>query len=572
MAADSNILSNKAYFDMFKRDFRMLIEPSNRRFLYLAIAYALAVSFLTLAVPISVQMLINTVANIASVEAIVILATVLFTLLVISGLLVALQSYILELFERRFYASMTAQFTLRNLYADQQKFRRINGNDLVNRYFDIMQVQKVLPSLIAGFFGTVLQMLVGIVLVSFYHPWLLLFNMIFVFMIWTICRVWGVRAMGTAIGLSDAKYQTARHLEDVSQSNDFYKSATRSEHAINRTNRLTSHYLEQRKKHFKNTFTQQVAFLLLYAFASAALLGLGGVLVVREELTLGQLVAAELILSAVFFAISRLSYYLIQFYDFSVALEEINRVYEIEQEKAEGQKVFDRHVKGDLLISRIISPYENHVLHLDCHIHAGEKVLIKGSHSAIQRCLSDVLKRYTNPHHGRILLHGQDIQDYKPSSLRDCVLTIDKTMIVESTILEYMKIHAPTASRADVVAALRLVELDQAIDNLPGGIETRLLANGVPLKATELLRLKLAGAILAQPSVLVLNELFDTLSTERRKRIFEYICKETDMILLYFTNRHDLDSFDRYLYIDWDRTLYVKDANELGKCEELENE
>ncbi len=562
-----NSVNSISFFKMFRDHFRLLVDTSNRRFLYLATVYAIAVSLLTLAVPISVQMLINTVANIASIRAIVTLSLILCALLLISGLLVALQSYALELFERRFYASMTAQFTLRNMNAEQQKFRKINGHDLVNRYFDIMHVQKVISSLVAGFLGTVLQMMVGIVLVSLYHPWFLLFNLICIATLWLICRVWGLSAMGTAIGLSEAKYETARHLEDVAQSNDFYKSSTRSEYAIKCTNTLTSHYLEARKSHFRNTFSQQIALLVLYAIASSALLGLGGILVVRAELTLGQLVAAELVLSAVFFAISRLSYYLVQFYDLSVALEEISRVYDIDLEAIEGEKLYKPAKETELVFTQVVSTYGHNKMQLNCHIKSGEKILIKASYSAIQHSISDLLKRYRAPISGHITINGQDIQDYDPASLRNYILVIDKAGLIEANILEYLRIHAPNASRAEINEMLKVVELERLIESLPNGIDTHLLANGYPLRATEVLRLKLAGALLAKPSILVLNELFDALSDHRRKRIFNYILEQDEIILLYFTNRYDLDSFDRYLFIDWQNQISFQNIADLKRCE-----
>jgi putative ABC transport system ATP-binding protein len=572
MKSTHKYMKNNAFFKMFKEHYKLLIETDNRKFLYLAIIYAIAVSFLTLAVPISVQMLINTVANIASIDAIVILSLILCGLLIISGALVTLQSYTLELFERRFYASMTAQFTLRNMRADQRKFRHINGNDLVNRYFDIMQVQKVIPSLIAGFFGTVLQMLVGILVVSFYHPWLLLFNLIFMFLLWLITRFWGLRAMGTAIGLSEAKYQTARHLEDVAQSNDFYKSEVRGQHAIKRTNELTQQYLQERIKHFQNTFTQKIALLILYAISSAALLGLGGILVVLNELSLGQLIAAELILSAVFFAVSRLSYYLVQFYDLSVALEEISRVYDIELEESEGTKLLHPSQNYPLIFSNVVSSYTQNIFSLNCEIQAGEKIVIKAANSSIQRCISDLLKRYNTPQSGRIIFNHQDLLDYQPIPLRNYISVIDSPNLVEASVLEYLQIHNPNASRADVNDVLRVVELEKTIDSLPQGINTLLLASGIPLKATEALRLKLAGALLGQPKILVLNELFDSLSYNRRKRIFDYICRRDSMILLYFTNRYDLDHFDRYLYLDWQHHEFFENSNALSEQESMSDE
>lgn len=78
-----------------------IVRPE-RNFFYVAIVYGLVISLLTLAVPIAVQTLINTVVNIASVRAIMVLASLLFLTLAISGAMSALRTRVMELFERKF--------------------------------------------------------------------------------------------------------------------------------------------------------------------------------------------------------------------------------------------------------------------------------------------------------------------------------------------------------------------------------------------------------------------------------------------------------------------------------------
>ncbi len=563
-------LKGRAVFDAFKVHFTMLICPEDRTLLYAAIVYGLAVSLLTLAVPISVQMLVNTVANIASNRAVYILSTILFGLLIIYMILNLFQSYALELFERRFYASMTAQFTLRNIHGSQHYLRERNRVDLTNRYFDIMQVQKIMPEMVSGMFATFLQMLVGVVLVSFYHPWLFLFNVLLLFFIWVGWRIWGYRAMSTAQSLSEAKYRTARHLQDVAQYNDFYKAKTCYQFAVNRTDTLTGEYLKERRAHFRHVFSQQGMFLFVYAASSSALLGLGGELVIRDQLTIGQLVAAELILAAVLLSISRLDMYLKKFYDISAALEEISRLYNVPIEKEQGT-----HIISDgalpLHFAEMQSKSGKNTLKLDWYVQPGEKWLIEPSTAALQRSVCDVLERYVDATYGEVRLGEYDILDYEPAALRNNVLSLDRINITEATILEYLTIQAPNASRAQVNDMLEAVELGDAIDRLPDGVDTLLLCSGFPLRFSEISRLKLAATLLAKPNVLVLNEYFDAIAYHQRKRIFTYVCQQKDLTLLYFSNRHDdMDMFDRYMYMDWQHYQCFDSADALCHRQTIE--
>ena len=105
---------------------------------------------------------------------------------------------------------------------------------------------------------------------------------------------------------SHAKHETARWLESVGTSNGFYKHGGRLSAAMARSDAMTAAYLRAHRRHFRHTFAQTIGFLVVYAVASAALLAMGGWLILQGQLSLGQLVAAELVLSGAFYGISQL--------------------------------------------------------------------------------------------------------------------------------------------------------------------------------------------------------------------------------------------------------------------------
>ncbi|MFN3554321.1 MAG: ABC transporter ATP-binding protein, partial [Novosphingobium meiothermophilum] len=117
-------------------------------FIRLALLYGAAISLLSLATPISVQLLVNSVANIALPAPLFTLAAILFVLLLLSGMLSAFRVHLLAQFERRFYARVVGEITLRAVHAQNPFFVDARGGDLFNRYFDIGIVQKSLSSLL----------------------------------------------------------------------------------------------------------------------------------------------------------------------------------------------------------------------------------------------------------------------------------------------------------------------------------------------------------------------------------------------------------------------------------------
>ncbi|MEL7488389.1 MAG: ABC transporter ATP-binding protein, partial [Pseudomonadota bacterium] len=171
------------------------ILGADRSFFVLAIVYGVGISVLSLATPISVQMLINTVANTGLTTPLIVLSATLFVLLLASGLLNALRVHLMEIFGRRFYARLVSEIALRSIYAQNPFFTDHSRNALFNRYFDIIVIQKNMPVLLIGGFTLILQAGVGFALVSLYHPLFLAFNIAFILLIWIVWLTWGRTAI-----------------------------------------------------------------------------------------------------------------------------------------------------------------------------------------------------------------------------------------------------------------------------------------------------------------------------------------------------------------------------------------
>lgn len=545
--------------------FRLILLPE-RNFYVLAIIYGLGVSLLTLAIPISVQTLISTVANTALVNPVIVLSIMLLVLLSFSGALNALQYYTMELFERRFYARITGDITLRNIYAKYAHFESINRAELINRFFEIMIVQKNLPLLVTGAFSLSLQTVVGIAIVSFYHPAFLLFNILLIIVIYTIWKIWGGRAMQQALRVSKAKYNTARWLEEIARANHFFKSERHILYALDRSNHQMNDYIKARKRLFGATIAQSISFLIVYALASAALLGIGGWLVIRNQLTLGQLVAAELILSAILYGLSKFAGQLVLFYELYASLEKISHFYQIPLEDTNGRFELDDTPK-DVVFDQVEHRFRSRPFILNFALPAGIKVMASTSSNTLEKLIIDMLQGHREPEQGRLMIGDKDLLDYNLHKLREKIIVLDNAMMIEGSIENYLHFGCPNASRADIQAMLRVVELDESIGHMKEGLDTELTPSGHPLSYAEVLRLKLAVALLAKPKILVLTELFDILNQRQRRQILDHIQSQSDMTLLYFSNRKDIESFDRYLLLGQEKQLYFNSLDDLYVAE-----
>lgn len=524
----------------------------DKSFLWLAMIYAVGISLLTLAVPVCVQLLINSVAYVGSTNAVIVISILLLFLLICSGALYGIQYYILEIFERRIYVRLSSEITLNNILTDFQYSENTDKSDLVNRYFDIMTLQKNIPTLIVDLFAFFLQGMVGIVVVSSYHPYLLLFNICFTALVWIIWRFWGYDAMLASVEMSDAKYQTAKHIENIARNHNYFSSHSHSLYAISKADTLVKQYIGYRKRFFGLSFRQQLAFLLLYAFASAGLLGIGGVIVINEQLTLGQLVAAELILSAVFYNVVRLGYTFKNIYELGAAVEEIDRIYQMPFEESDGKLVPSNSATDLHFNNTEFYDEDSTSFYLDLKIPAGNKLVISCQNYKIQQSIIQSVTRRQDIKSGQILLGNDDIRDLNPRMLRDTIAILDRLTIFETSIRDYLMLDRDDIQSSEMYAILELLELRDVIDDLDHGLDTKLSVSGSPLSPTELLRLKLAALLMLKPQVIILTQLFDMIPYEIQNRIFQKLKLINTITIIYFSNRIDNSSddiFDDYLYI-----------------------
>ena len=524
-----------------------LLKPDTK-FFGAAVVYGLAISLLTLAVPLAVQTLINSVINTAAVRAIVTLAIVLFVILLVSVTFSALRMRVMEYYERRVFTRLTSELSLKTLFAPHSFFEGRRNTTIVQRYFDIMILQKNLPALMIDGFALVLQMLVGFTLVAFYHPALFVFNACILLAMAGVWKIWGAKAKATAIELSQQKYDTAKWLTDVAAAHEFFKSSRHLEHAAQETHQHIEHYLRAHRSHFRYTFTQSIMFLLIYALASALLLGLGGYLVVVGQLSIGQLVAAELIMSAVFIGISRFSMYLKLYYELYGAAEKLGTALAIPQETSE-QSNLPIPRAPVLAFEHVTLCHKNRSCKLKLTIPAGTKCYVYNDKGWLQRQIIGLLKRYGQPNQGLVTLGGQSVFDYDPLELRQAVALVDRALIVECTIKQYLEMAATRATLAQIHQALESVNLLPVISALPKGLDTRLSAVGNPLQPLEFLLLKLAAAILSDAPVIVINQHFDTIPTGTRKNLLDCI-EKLSATVLYFTNFPETNYFDALITLE----------------------
>jgi putative ABC transport system ATP-binding protein len=494
-----------------------------RAVVWVVVVLAVGIGVLSLATPLAVQVLINTVAFGAMLQPILVLAGLMVVCLgFVLGLRV-LQQWAVELLQRRLWVRVSGDLaaTLPRVRMDELSGRDGEGGaGLLNRFFDVLTLQKASSTLLVDGVSAALQAGVGLLLLAFYHPLLLAFDLLLIMCIGVIVMLgWG--AQSTAIKESKHKYKLAGWLQEGARSPLAFRTAGGERLMRERSLELTAGYLEARSKHFWVLQRQFLGVFSTKLLANALLLGLGGWLVLEKQLTMGQLVAAELIVASVLAAFVKFGSKLETVYDLLAALDKLGHLQDLQLE-SHGRLVPESFQRGGPLevsfedVSFRYAEGEWVLKHVSGEIKAGERVALVGPSGSGKRTLMELLLGLHVPQEGCVRVSGFDVRDLDIRALRRVVGLAEAEGVLAGSIEENLRAGREGIEAEELRWVLKVSSLENVITKLPQGMQTILSATGAPLSKGQVARMLVARAMLGGPRLLLVDALLDGLDDENR--------------------------------------------------------
>jgi putative ABC transport system ATP-binding protein len=491
---------------------RALLE-GERRTLWVAVIYSVVIALLALVVPIAVQSLVNTIAFGSVLQPLVVLTLFVFVALGFSTVMNALRAGVVEVIQRSIFARVATDVTWRLLRVRINAFDRYHGPELVNRFFDTVTIQKSAALLLIDGLSILMQTVIGMLLLALYHPWLLAFDVLLIVAMAVIIFVLGRGALATSISESKVKYALVAWLEQLAANLVTFKSAGGAEYAMERSHRLLEEYLSYRARHFRILIRQIVGSFALQAIASSALLGIGGWLVISRQLTLGQLVASELIVAAMLSAFTKFGKQLEVFYDLCAAIDKLGVLVDLPLERPGGVVEAPPHGPMALTLRDLRVHYEDNqraaLAVRSWDIPAGARVGVTGPNGAGKSTLADVLFGLREQATGSLRVDGIDLRSLPLRSLRRDVALVRAVELFPGTVLENLRLGREDLSYTDITRALEDVGLLEELLAMPDGLDTELHPHGRPLSFRQACRLMIARAIAGRPRLIIIDGALD---------------------------------------------------------------
>ncbi len=509
--------------------------------------FSVFAGILYLAAPLAVDAVVSNLAfggqSQPFVQALVVVSLALFACLALQAVVTAFQYYISDIIQRRIFVRTASDLAYRLPRVKAESLDGVHAPELVNRFLDVVTAQKSTSLLLLDGVNLVFSTLIGMLLLALYHPLLLLFVAVLLALIVLILRLLGRGAVRTSIEESMMKYDLVNWYEEIAHFPFLFKGPGGYGMAYERANQLATDYVTARAKHFRVLMRQIAGLLTLQVFAAAALLAVGGYLVISQQITLGQLVASELIMGSIVAALAKMGKKLEAWYDAMAAMDKLGHIFDLEIEREDGEQPAKQ--KGGALInaSALTFSYGGAPLFADRHftILPGTRAAIVGPHGSGASSLLDIMFGLRQPTGGFMSVDGLDLRSWYLEALRESVMLLRRDEIVDATIVENLRLGRNDIGMDEIRTALSSVGLLDDLLHRPEGLNLRLKIGGAPLSGNQRTRLILARALVQRPRLLLIDELLDGLDTDSFATLSAAILDKSHSWTVVLTTRdHDV--------------------------------
>jgi ABC-type bacteriocin/lantibiotic exporter with double-glycine peptidase domain len=517
--------------DLIGKLFRLLTQE--KRDLWVLTVYAAITGVLSLVVPLSSQAIVNAVQfGVVTTQLIVLCVAVGLGMLVL-GVFMLLESYLVDILQRRLFVRAAFDIAARLRHIKSEGFLGEYPPEVVNRFFDVLTIQKSMSKILLDGLSASLVALVGLLLLGIYHPIFLIFDIILVLFVAIVAFGLSRGGIDTSIKESKKKYALVQTLEDIARCQTSFKLYGTDAFILHRVDHIAGEYVLARKKHFRVLARQLVGSTVFRAIAMVGVLGLGGFLVIDQSLSIGQLVAAEIVIISVLNSVEKLISQFEQVFDLLTAIDKMAHITDKPLEPLAGETpsvIAPEAGAATLVFDDVTFAYPHaHAIfkRLSFSVAAKSRVSLIGASGAGKTTVANLLVRLYEPQNGRILLNGHNIAHIQLDSLRSAVSVIAGTIeIFTGTIRENITIGREFSDE-DMTWALKMAQMYDDVMRLPHGLETSLEGIGGDELSESLLRcITVARAIIGRPRLIVTDDVFSGLTESLKIALLDalYAC------------------------------------------------
>jgi len=510
----------KRFYNLLKLD---------RNDVYQIIIYAAFSGLISLSLPLGIQAIVNFIqgGQISVSWKVLILIVTLGVAMV--GILTLMQLRITENLQQKIFIRSSFEFAYRLPKISFNALYDEYPPEIANRFFDTLAIQKGTSKLLLDFTTALLQVGLGLILLSLYHPFFILFGIVLLIMLYIIFKFSFDKGLYTSLKESSYKYKVVYWLQEIARNKNSFIKKNNFDYALNKNDQLVNNYLQYREKHFNVIQTQFSQLIIYKVLITAGLLLVGGYLVLDQKMNIGQFVAAEIIILLIINSVEKLIVGLETLYDVLTAVEKIGLVTDLEiyeSNKKPETDLSETHLTIETvdMCYRYPDDGKDTIKSINLKITPGEKVFVAGENNSGKTTLVRLLSGYLSPSSGIIYMNESVMKRSESGYYKNYTgLVMQDDTLFEGSLLENLTFNNPKVSNEDIKWALDAVGLTVIVKRLPNGLDTIINSDGRHLTRSVIQKIMIARAIISRPKVLFLEEPTISMDPRAARQIIDFL-------------------------------------------------
>lgn len=517
--------------------------------------YAILNGLVQLSVPLGIQSIISFVmgATMATSIYILIIFVVIGTWLVGYFRLKVMQ--IIEKIQQKIFVEFSVAFTEKIPKVNLSSTRKYYLPELVNRFFDTQNLQKGISKILLEIPTALIQIIFGLLLLSFYHPWFLIFGALVVLSVVLIFNFTMENGIKSSIEESDKKYETAAWIEDLAASVKSFKINSETEIHLKGIDERVTGYLEHRTSHFKVLEIQYKTIIAFKVIITLAMLVIGTYLLVNQKLNIGAFIATEIVVLSIMAAVEKLIISLESYYDVIASLAKLNKVTELAEEK-NGEIIFANQNEGIEIEFKNVDFYFNSNVHIlqdiNCIIRENAITVISGELGSGKSLLLNMMAGFYEPPAGSVLLNKIPLKNIDKEKLRtEMGVYLEDMRMIQGTVQDNILMGNENINMEDVMELSERIGTENISSQFTSGFFTEISETDPEISFSSKKKILLLRALIGEKKLLLLEDPVDGMNEIFKNKMLQYL-KEISYkttIVIVSQNSEIIDYADHHLHL-----------------------
>ena len=493
--------------------------------------YAVLSGIIQLSLPLGIQTIINfsqAAAGNGNVPvSIILLISIVLGGILVSGILQVNQMKIVEKIEQSIFTRFSLEFAHKIPKIDSTALNNSHLPELMNRFFEIIGIQKGLSKILLDIPLAVIQIVFGLLLLSFYNSTFIILGLLLIVTLILIFKYTNQKGLIASYNESSDKYEVASWLEEIARSHNTFKISSQNSYHLRKADSLVKNYLVSKTKHFEILKFQYWSLIVFKLLISALMLIIGVVLLVKQELNVGQFIAAEIVILLILNAVEKLIQNLEVSYTILTGVEKLSAISDKKLE-SKGIVPFEKSPNGISIEVKDLNfqfdPNKPLLENINFSIPSGAKICIMGDGGSGKSILLELIGGTLKNFKGIININAIPINNLNQTEYRKNIgIFYNEQDIFNGTVYDNICIGNDNISANEIMNIAAVLEIKEFISLMPNGLYTELQATGKGLSTIIAKKILLLRAIVNKPELVILDEPFELAGAESSKKISDYL-------------------------------------------------